>query len=198
VLAAAQKIVEQDLANRTSQLGTLTTRVENAASITPGDQSTLETDLSDETSGIAALSQKVPSDQTCLQVRTDAHAMVYDYRVFYVMTPQVDLTISADGESAVEAKLAGYEPRIAQAIANATKEGHPTGPEQAAFTNYQAKVSAAQQATGGLSAEILAQAPAGAPGNRSVFFDAKAALANSRAQLAAAATDLRMIVAGLR
>ena len=67
--------------------------------LTTADRSTLTTELANDLAGISALQQKVPSDTTCAERGRRRQAMVVDYRVFVVMSPQAHLTIAADTET---------------------------------------------------------------------------------------------------
>lgn len=188
-----QQTVEQDLTNRVNQLATLTDRVNSAQYLTSADRSTLQGLLAAETSGIEALVSKVPTDTTCVALRADAHSMVYNYRVYLVMTPQTDLTIVADTETAIASNFEGLEPSLQAAIAS-MPAGEPQTNAQAAYTDLVSQVSGAQSAVDGLSVTLLAQTPAGCPGNRPVFAGAKATETTARADLKAAENDVKQII----
>ncbi len=91
--------------------------------------------------------------------------MVYNYRVYVVMTPQTHLTIVIDDETFIEGVFVNLEPQIATAIQNAQAAGKDVTAAQAAFTDLKSQVSNAQAATNGQSTQILAQTPTAYPGN---------------------------------
>jgi hypothetical protein len=186
----AQQTVETDLAKRVAQLNTLIGRVNGAAGLTPADKATLLADLTKtELPGIQALQSKVPGDTTCAQLRQDAHEMVDDFRVYVVMAPETDLVIAND------APTGALEPAISGWIQYAQAHGKNVSDAQAAFADYQAKVTAAQSlTTAGQSATLLALTPQGYPGNASVILQARTNLANARNDLYAARGDLAKII----
>ena len=169
----AQQTVETELSPTGSpQLDTLIGRVNGAAALTRRTRPTLLADLTQtELPGIQALQSKVPGDTTCPQLRQDAHEMVYDYRVYMVMTPQ-DRPGDRQrrGHRAPRARSPGSSPTISGWIQYAQATARTSSDAQAAFADYQAKVTAAQGlTTAGQSATLLAQTPQGYPGNASVI-----------------------------
>jgi len=196
---AAQQKVETGLSDRVTQLDKLLARVQAAKHLTSSDQSTLENDISNtELPGIQALQPEVQAATTCKELWGYAHAMVYDFRVYVVMTPQTDQTIAADTETYVDQKLSGLEPKVQAAIAKAQSEGKDVSGAEAAFADMQNQVSSAAADVNGLSATLLAQTPSGYPGNESVFKNARSAEESARTALKAAAADLKQIRTDLR
>lgn len=198
--SAAQQKVETGLADRVTRLNTLLGDVQSAKQhLTSADQSALEHDISSvELPGIEALQPQAQSATTCAELKTVAHSMVYDYRVYVVMAPQTHLTIAADDAAFVDAKLTALEPRVEQAIANAKAKGKDVSGAEAAFADFQSQVSTAGSAVSGLSATLLAQTPQGYPGNKSVFQGAKSTLGTARNELHQAYQDLETIRTDLR
>jgi hypothetical protein len=196
----AQQRVEGDLTARVTQLNALSSAVNSTTNhLTPGDRQTLQNDITNtELPGIQALQAKVPHDTTCQQLRTDAHSMVFTYRVYVVMTPQTHLTIVLDDETAIEGVLTNLEPKIATAIQNAQAAGKNVTAAQAAFNDLKNQVSTAQAATTGQAALVLAQTPSGFPGNWPVFTTARTDAANAHTDLHAAYTDFQQIRSDLQ
>jgi hypothetical protein len=198
--STAQQKVETGLADRVTRLNKLLGDVQSTKQhLTSADQSTLEHDISSvELPGIEALQPQAQSATTCAELKTIAHSMVYDYRVYVVMSPQTHLTIAADDASFVDAKMAALEPKIEQAIADAKAKGKDVSGAEAAFADFQSQVSSAGSAVSGLSATLLAQTPQGYPGNESVFQGAKSTLSTARGELHQAYQDLETIRTDLR
>lgn len=198
--STAQQAVETALGGRVTALDALQTEVDNTANhLTASDRQTLQNDVADvELPGITGLQPQAQSATTCPTLRVVAHGMVFDYRVYVVMTPQTHLTIVADDETYIEGVFTGLEPTIAQAIANAQSAGKNVTAAQAAFSDLKNQVSAAQSASGGESATLLAQTPQGAPGNWSVFLAARTNLSNARTDLHAAYSDAQQIRSDLQ
>ena len=113
-LPAAKVYVGAMLEERVVTLETLTARVSAASGVTASDKAELEADLSKDLSAMQVLQQQVPSDATSAALVANAETMVFDYRVYLVMTPQADLVIVADTESAVASagKLGARDPGL--------------------------------------------------------------------------------------
>ncbi|MDE3085321.1 MAG: hypothetical protein KGJ77_01030 [Acidobacteriota bacterium] len=192
---AAQQRAAQALVSRVTQLEALSALVEAPSShLSPSDQSTLAHDITAvELPGIEALQPEVQQATTCPQVRQDAHAMVYDYRVYLVMTPQTHETIVADRESFAAGRLSALEPTVQSAIAWARAHGRNVTDAESAFGDMQARVSSATSALAGVAATVLAQTPTGYPGNAAVFLSARTDETNARNDLRSAFDDLAAI-----
>jgi hypothetical protein len=197
-VVAAQQQLEAALAGRVTVLGSLSGDVQAATGLAAADRATLTATLATTSAGIGALVQKAPTDTTCLALWQDARSMVQSYRVYAVVAPQTHLAIAGDTADGIEATLAGDEPAIQGAIATAGKNGVNTAAAQASFADLQAQVTAAQGATGGVSATVLAQTPASYPGSSPVFVAARDGVRTAYGDLKTAAADLQAIVADLR
>jgi hypothetical protein len=191
----AQQKVETALSGRVTQLSALLSVVDNSSTqLTPGDRQTLQNDISNfELPAVQGLQPQVQQDTTCQQLRGHARAMVFNYRVYVVMTPQTHLTIVADRETAIEQTIVNLEPAINTAILNAQAHGKNVQAAEQAFTDLQNQVSSAQGQTNGQSSQLLSQTPQGYPANWTVFLDARTNLTNARNDLRAAYTDARQI-----
>jgi len=195
VVTKVQQLVGAELAARVTQLDLLVARVNSATSLAASDKSGLLADLSQtEVPGIQALQTRVPATTTCLALRQDAHSMVYDYRVYLVMTPQTDLVMANDAAIHAEGVLSNLETVISGGIQYDAQHGTAVAGAEAAFADYQAKVTAAQGLTSGQSAIVLAQSPPGYPGTKVVFVEARTNLTNAVHDLHAARQDLAQII----
>jgi len=194
IFTAAQQKVEGELADRVTQLEDLAGRVNGSTTVTSGDKSALTDQITGtELPGIQALQTAVQGDTTCAQLRTDAHSMVYDYRVYLVMTPETDLVLATDTAGAVETQMANLESTISAAITKAQSESKDVSGAQSAFSDFEAQVSASQGLTNGQSATLLALTPQGCPGNVSTLQGARSNLQTVRQDLQAARADLGTI-----
>jgi len=194
-VAQAQQTLEAALSGRVAQLNALLSAVNTTANhLTPSDAQTLQHDISSvELPGIQALQPEAEQASTCPALRSIARQMVFNFRVYVVMTPQTRLTIVADGETYIEGVFAGLEPKISAAIQNAQSQGKDVSGAQSAFQDFQNQVTSAQNATNGVSAQVLAQTPGGYPGNWTVFLNARTSVTNARTALHSALADARQI-----
>ena len=195
LLSAARQRVAQALADRVTQLEALSALVQSPSSrLTASDQATLTHDITGvELPGIEGLQPAVQQATTCMQLRQDAHAMVYDYRVYLVMTPQAHETIVADRESAAAGRLSALEPTVQSAMTWARLHGRSVTDAESAFADMQARVSSATSTLSGVAATVLAQTPTAYPGNAAVFLSARTDETNARNDLRSAFEDLAAI-----
>jgi len=195
LFSQAQALVESGLSARVTQLNALASAAGNTANhLTTSDRQTLQNDITTvELPGIQALQPQVQQAATCAQLRPLARDMVYNFRVYVVMTPQTHLTVVMDDETYVEGVFVNLEPQIATAIANAQAAGKNVTAAQAAFADLKSQVTSAQGETAGQSATILAQTPSGYPGNWQVFLAARTNATNAHSDLHAAFADAQQI-----
>jgi len=191
LLSEAQQQVEADLSGRVAQLQALQTAADNSANhLSASDRGTLQNDITTvELPGIQALQTQAQQDTTCAALRQTAHAMVFTYRVYMVMTPQTHLTIVADDETYIEGLLSNLESTISSALNDSNANSTNLSAAQNAFGQFQSEVSSAQSSIGGLSAQLLAQTPAEAPGNWEFFVQARTTLTAARNDLHSAYAD---------
>ena len=190
--AKLQAKLEAQLAARQTQLATLTTDVSKSTTLTSSDAATLSSRLATETSNINALIAKVPNDTTIAELRADQQAMFQGNRVFVVMSPQVHLTIAADTVGAKAAVILSHGPTISAALAaRVTDKGYSRAEERFAFSTAKATVAKSEMTS--VSAEVLAQTPAGWPGNAHVFVTAKIEILRGRIDLVMSRSALRFV-----
>jgi hypothetical protein len=192
-LAAARDQTLRALTRRITRLHDLSSAVGASTGLTTADRSTLNADLSGDLAALTALGQKVPADTTCAEVSADAQAMVGDYRVFLLMSPQVHLAVAADTEAQMASVLMGLEPKISQRITAAQQQGESVGPAQDTFSDFQNQVATAAQSSAGISAAVLALTPASIPASRTTLVHARTSLLAGRTALVKARSDLRRL-----
>lgn len=197
--STAQAFVAAQVTGRVDHLQVLVTRLSGpgGAHLTASDRATLSADLNRALSGLQALAPQVQAATDCAELLGDAATMVRSYWVWLLLTPQVDLTEVADTETDVTARLDALVPRAQNAITRAQGRGVDVTGAQAALSDLQAQLAAASAATSGVAATVLAQTPAGAPGNFSVLTSARASLSSAASDLRAAASDAGTIVSDL-
>jgi hypothetical protein len=196
-LPVAKVYVESLLKERVVTLETLTARVSAGRGVTASDKAVLQADLSKDLSAMQVLQQQIPSDETCAALVANAETMVFDYRVYLVMTPRADLVIVADTESAVASVGVRWEPGMQAAISYAANHGKDVAQAQQALDELKTQLTDALAQLQGLSATVLAQTPAGSPGNHTVFVVAKDKCQAAFGNLQDARQDLATILSVL-
>lgn len=183
-----QKMLEEQLADRQHRLAGLSVEVSASRHLTDAHGATLESDLSAETSGINALAAKVPNDTTIAELTVDHETMI-DYRVYVVMSPQVELTIAADTASGVEQAFEASESHIEALIRYEQSQGKDVHGAQIAFLDMVRQVANAEHDTTGVSDSVLAAKPSGWPANRTIFTNAASSLGQAKKALQTATAD---------
>jgi hypothetical protein len=202
-LGTAKQILEQYLSNRVTQLAILSTRISNSKSMPAADASTLDTIITNERTGIAdggitGLQLMVSNATTCLEAISDAEAMVADFRVYALVSPQVDLTAVASAESAIESQATAYEPKIQQAITTAGQRGKNVGGAQGAYSNLVTEVADSATEVGDVPiSTLLAQVPSNYLADASTLVGYHEDLVAAGADLRSAYEDFRTIVSDL-
>jgi hypothetical protein len=193
-LPAAKVYVAGLLTGRVVRIERLNVQVSSARNLTPSDKSELESNLSHDLVGMQSLQKQVPDDTTCAQLIANAETMVFGYRVYIVMTPQAELVVSADGETAAATTIAKLEPGIQSAITYAANHGKDVTKAQQALDDLKTQISDAQGTLQGVSAVVLAQTPAGAPANHAIFVTARDKCGTALGDLSRARSDLQTIL----
>jgi len=203
-LTSAQTLVQQYLSNRATQLQILATRISNTKSISASDASTLQGIVSNEqttldSGGIAGLETTVKSDTRCLQVISDARTMVVDFRVYAVVSPQVDLTAVASVEQAIITNATGLEPKIQSAITAAQQRGVDVSTAQNAYQGLTSEITNAQSEVSQVSiSSLIAQQPGNYPADAATIVGYHEDVVAAGADLRAAYEDAMTIVGVLR
>jgi hypothetical protein len=197
VLKAAQALTTARIDGRLDTLHALTMDVNNAKDLTSADRSTLSGLINGDVSGLTALRGKVAGETTVAAVRTDAQAMVDDYRVYMLVVPKVHLTNVLDIETTVAPTLQKVHDALAARVAKAPGGGTPA--EKSELADMQAQIQAAQQADAGRVATLLAIQPGP---NAEVIHDALKPMVDAakgaRKDLAQEHTDAKEVAAALK
>ncbi|MGB9113000.1 MAG: hypothetical protein WCF24_09775 [Acidimicrobiales bacterium] len=187
----AQKKLEQQLANRVTQLGRLSADI-SSAKLAPPHAVVLSNAVSAASGNIDALVLKVPNDDTWAALRGDQQSMYRANRVYAVITPQVFQTIEAD---AIAAQVTTFEANEATLQSSVNDLVGQPGYRNALihFEAFVKSVNVAASDSSRVDAAVLAQVPADYPGDTSVFVHANRELLNADLALAHAAYDETVI-----
>ena len=112
-----------------------------AGHITSSQASAIQADVTSNQSGLATLKSKLDAETDADAARQDVRNIYTQFRIYAVVLPRDYHEIVLDIMTNVQAKLAGLEPKLQQAIASA-----PAGEQQqlnTLYSDYTAKVSAA-------------------------------------------------------
>ena len=104
-LDVAKKAVTARIDLRLAALGRFSVTLSQAKQVQSGHRATLTALIKEQTTDLTALRGKVGGETTGAAVKTDAKAMVDDFRVFILTGPKVRLTAAIDTEQVVAGKL---------------------------------------------------------------------------------------------
>jgi hypothetical protein len=135
---------------RLTRLVELSSVVNQASELRNIQRAALDAIISNTTSGITGLLSSVPSDTTIASLQVNADAMVTDYRVLSVVSPQVTTLVAIDSTLASAEGLATLKPGINAAI-YAEKQAHKQ--VGSALSTYEAFSSSINSVTSELASE---------------------------------------------
>jgi hypothetical protein len=155
---------------------------------------TLNADLS----GLTALRATIAADTTAAQARTDYQKIFTDYRVYWLVLPQVHYAAAADDiTTAVLPRLTDAQTKLAALLAGPDAAKN-TPAVQAAMTDLVNQIAAATTVTTGLSATVLAYTPAQVNANHNLMRQARQTLQSARTDIKAARADVATIAGALK
>lgn len=112
-----------------------------AGHITTSQASAIQADVTSNKNGLAALKSKLDAETDAAAARQDARNIYVQFRIFAVVLPRDYHEIVLDIMTNVQAKMAGLEPKLQQAIANAPSSVQAQ--LNTLYSDYTAKVAAA-------------------------------------------------------
>lgn len=154
VSGIAQKC-EEAITSRQTQIDNLNNHMAQAQFLDPSHKSELTGDLSGAASGLTSLNGQIGSATTLSALAPLCLDIVTNFRIWVLQTPRVDLTIGADAENAVIAKLQGIEPKLESAIKAAQSAGKDVANAPALYSDLTAKVSDASSKASGAAGQVL-------------------------------------------
>ena len=161
---------DQLIASRQTALTTLSGKVtarENQNQITSDQANILQSDISTNQSGLAALKSKLDAETDSKAARLDVANIFFQFRIFAVVLPRDYRRLYFDVEVNVDSKLRNLGPSVQQAINKA-----PAG-EQAQlntlFNDYKNQLSTAESQFDVAQAAFPALTPANFNYNRSTY-----------------------------
>jgi hypothetical protein len=192
-LAGIKARAAEAIANRETTLEDLTTAVNGTKDLTSSDRSALLALFQGDEGGLTTLGQTIAADTTIKAAIADAQKIVTDYRVYVLVVPQTHGVRVADTVTSVSATLTGIEPKLQQAIDQASLTADQRQAATEALTDMTSRVTAAQSSVATVSSTLLALTPAGYPANQPQLSAALKSDESARDDLKAARHDVEVI-----
>ncbi|MBV9933735.1 MAG: hypothetical protein JO367_05485 [Actinobacteria bacterium] len=165
---------------RLAWLDVLTGHVNNAKNLSADHKATLLDKIDADRRGLRSLRAQIVADDDGPTFRQHAQEIVTDYRVYLLLTPQVHMTIAADGMDVAYAKLE----TVADKLAAQGKD----------VTELRAKIDDAKAHADPVPGHVLPLEPHGYPTvDKPVLDQARTDLQTARADLKAAVAIARSL-----
>jgi hypothetical protein len=149
-------LCESAITARQTQIDQLDNHIAVAPNLAPAHATTLKSDLSAAASGLTTLNGQIEAATTVKDLVPLCRQIVNNFRIYVLRTPQTHLTIGADQETAVIARLDGVSPKLQAAITTAQGKGKDVGQAPTLYADFTSKLADATTKTNGASDQVLA------------------------------------------
>ncbi len=174
--------------------------VDGARALTDAHEAALEAILRDSAAGLRALRAGIEADTTVPELRADIKSIFEDYRIYALVTRQVQLVRAADTVDAAGAALNSAAESLALLIEQAEADGKDVTEAKAHLAAMEAAIDEGLAGVDGVADEVLPLTPAnwnaGTAGP--VLREAREAIAAARADLQTAKAEARRVMVALR
>jgi len=144
-LACVQAFGNQQIANRITDLGTLSSKATaalTAGHITSSQNSFLQTDVTNNTNGLNQLKSNLDSAPDEATARNDVKLIYVQFRIYAVVLPRDYRLLHIDVELWVDSKFRALQPTIEQMIEQAPANEKPE--LNALYSDYKAQLGEAE------------------------------------------------------
>ncbi len=193
-LAGIKSLCNIGVQRRLAVLAANNTFVETSVSLTGGDQSVLEGQISTDEHGLTALNTTIQGDTTYAKVFADCGLIVTDYRVYVMEDPKIHEVIAADGIGKVDSAFSTLIPELQNLINVSTAAAGNRAQAQSDLNNLTNKVDASHTAIAGVTASVINLVPSGWPGNQADLKNARENIDTASNDLGGARTDVSNIL----
>jgi hypothetical protein len=177
-----------EIARRLTTLDKLTDRIAKAKALTSSDASTLSGLVSSTRSGLTSLKSTIDSETSIDALKADVRKIATDFRVYVLLSPQVNLVRGADAVQASKTVFDKIAARLSARITAAKAAGKDTAAAETALAAMNKSVTDAIALASPLPARLLPLTPAqwndGSAGP--VIKDAREKLVQARALIQSA------------
>jgi hypothetical protein len=192
-VATARAFGDCEINRRFTSLDALAGRITASKVLTSSDAAALQGEVGTTKAGLTSLKATIDAETDLTALKADIAKIAADYRVYLLVTPQVNLISAADGVVAAQARFADVNTKLAARIAADKTAGKDTTAAQTALDAMNAAVANAVGLAGPLPAKLLPLTPAqynsGTAGP--IITSARTALGQARDQLKAAIADAK-------
>lgn len=188
---------DAEITRRLTNLNAALGKISGLSSLSAGDKQSLTSEVQKEIDGLTALKSKLDADTTLDTARTDVQSVVSDYRVYVLVLPVSRMVEAIDRLTDVENKLTTLQATIQGATDKDQSAGKDVTAIQKSITDMQSQINAAQNATTGITAKLLALQPADYNTDHSVLAQDRTAVGTAVTAVKAARDDAKSAIDGL-
>ena len=196
-----QRIINRgnnEISRRLSTLQGLSAKINGTNKLTVHDKTSLDDEVMGETSALIALKSKLDAETTVADARTDAQAIITNYRVYALVVPKVNLVKTADDQQVAEAKLAALAPKLQSRITAAKTAGKNVTSLQTGLDDLNKQIGLAQNISSNFESAIIALQPSDYNSDHTVLSRNRDILKTAQNDIRAAVSDATTIVDGLK
>jgi hypothetical protein len=187
-----------EISRRLSTLNKLSDKVNNTAKLTADDKASLSSEITAEIDSLNNLKTKLDADTTLSDAKTDAQAIINDYRVYALIVPKVNLVKTADDQQVAEGKLSALAAKLQTRISAVKAAGKKVTSLESELTNLNNKVSTAQAISGNIESSVINLQPSDYNSNHSVLSGDRNQLKTAQTDIQAALTTTKTIITNLK
>ncbi len=192
----AKRLEEQikiAITKRVGHLEILTDRINDAKYLTSDHKAQLLEKIGNTRSGLQTVQTNVDVETDLAAMRVLAKSVIEDYRVYLVLTPQVNITTISDSELAMADLLDIYVAKLQAKVDIESSVGKDVTGAVAALDSMKQNIAATHQAIDGVADGVLVLTPQGYPGNVTTLQNARMSLRNAHQYLKAARENAKTI-----
>jgi hypothetical protein len=189
---------DTEIARRLSALNALSAKITATTKLTSADQSALSSEVSTEVSGLTSLKATLDADTDLTNAKADGQSIITDYRVFALIVPKVDIVKTADDQQVAEGKLSALAPKLQSRITTAQTAGKSVTSLQTQLNDLTTKIGAALTISSTLETNVISLQPSDYNSDTTVLSGDRDQLKTAQADIQAALSDAKGIVASLK
>lgn len=187
-----------EIGRRLSTLQKLSGKINSAAKFSSADKATLSNQVSDEIDGLTALKTKLDADTVVANARTDAQAVITEYRVYALVVPKVGLVKAADDQQTAESRLSALAPKLESRINQAKSAGKNVTSLESGLADLKAQLATAQPLSSDVETSVVNLQPSDFNSDHTILSGYRDKLKTAQTSIRAAVSDANSIVNALK
>lgn len=189
---------QSEITRRTTSLTNLINHISQVKRLTDAQKSTLTSSIQAEIDNLNALQTKITGETDAATLRADVKSIVSSHRIYALYMPQVQIIYASNEILNTTDKFNALGTKLQSRISEAQTAGKDVSSLQAAYTDFQAKVTDAQTQANNAINTVAPLQPQDYPANKTTLQSARKMLQTARLDLKTAHQDAQTIIQELR